>query len=223
MSLRRADPARGSRRYDRGMPVTQGDGRPHWDGRWDGRPDRFRPPPGGHAPRPGDHQPARAGARRDRHRRLAPRRVGGRARPGRARRHRPARAARLAAVSRPDGRRRVGRRPRRPPAHPRCRAALRGARVRDRARASRAARCCGPSSPWSSGGWRRSCWAPWSASTGIRSASRSRRPCWRRASASARSCGCAASAPRSSARRRCVAARRPSSASACASRASCTT
>ena len=45
MSLRRADPARGSRRYDRGMPVTQGDGRPHWDGRWDGRPDRFRPPP----------------------------------------------------------------------------------------------------------------------------------------------------------------------------------
>ena len=45
MSLRRADPARGSQRYDRWMPVTQGDGRPHWDGRWDGRPDRFRPPP----------------------------------------------------------------------------------------------------------------------------------------------------------------------------------
>jgi signal transduction histidine kinase len=45
MSLRRADPARGSRRYDRWMPVTQGDGRPHWDGRWDGRPDHFRPPP----------------------------------------------------------------------------------------------------------------------------------------------------------------------------------
>src|SRR4030095_11296690 len=46
MSLRRADPARPSRRYDRGMPVTQWDGRPHWDGRWDGRPERFRPPPG---------------------------------------------------------------------------------------------------------------------------------------------------------------------------------
>ncbi|WP_169053903.1 sensor histidine kinase [Agromyces sp. H66] len=26
------------------MPVT--DGRPHWEARWDGRPDRFRPPPG---------------------------------------------------------------------------------------------------------------------------------------------------------------------------------
>ena len=46
MSLRRADPARRPRRYDRGMPVTQWDGRPHWDGRWDGRPERFRPPPG---------------------------------------------------------------------------------------------------------------------------------------------------------------------------------
>ena len=46
MSLRRADPARAARRYDRGMPVTQWDGRPHWDGRWDGRPERFRPPPG---------------------------------------------------------------------------------------------------------------------------------------------------------------------------------
>jgi len=45
MSLRPADPARRPQRYDRGMPVTQGDGRPHWDGRWDGRPDRFRPPP----------------------------------------------------------------------------------------------------------------------------------------------------------------------------------
>ncbi|WP_159605965.1 histidine kinase dimerization/phosphoacceptor domain-containing protein, partial [Agromyces humi] len=28
------------------MPVTQSDGRPHWDARWDGRADRFRPPPG---------------------------------------------------------------------------------------------------------------------------------------------------------------------------------
>ena len=32
------------RRYDRGMPVTQWDGRPPWDTRWDGRPERFRPP-----------------------------------------------------------------------------------------------------------------------------------------------------------------------------------
>ena len=45
MSLRRADPARMPQRYDRGMPVTQWDGRPHWDARWDGRPERFRPPP----------------------------------------------------------------------------------------------------------------------------------------------------------------------------------
>ncbi|MDR6904492.1 signal transduction histidine kinase [Agromyces sp. 3263] len=28
------------------MPATQSDGRPHWDARWDGRTDRFRPPPG---------------------------------------------------------------------------------------------------------------------------------------------------------------------------------
>ncbi|WP_448809488.1 sensor histidine kinase [Agromyces bauzanensis] len=28
------------------MPVTPWDGRPHWDGGWDGRPERFRPPPG---------------------------------------------------------------------------------------------------------------------------------------------------------------------------------
>lgn len=28
------------------MPVTPWDGRPHWDGRWGGPPDRFRPPPG---------------------------------------------------------------------------------------------------------------------------------------------------------------------------------
>lgn len=33
------------RRYDRGMPLTQWDGRPPWDTRWDGRPERFRPPP----------------------------------------------------------------------------------------------------------------------------------------------------------------------------------
>jgi signal transduction histidine kinase len=46
VSVRRADPARMSRRYDRGMPVTQWDGRPPWDTRWDGRPERFRPPPG---------------------------------------------------------------------------------------------------------------------------------------------------------------------------------
>ena len=46
MSVRRADPVRMSRRYDRGMPVTQWDGRPPWDTRWDGRPERFRPPPG---------------------------------------------------------------------------------------------------------------------------------------------------------------------------------
>jgi len=46
MSLRRGDPARRPRRYHRGMPVTQWDGRPHWDARWDGRPERFRPPPG---------------------------------------------------------------------------------------------------------------------------------------------------------------------------------
>jgi signal transduction histidine kinase len=45
MSLRRADPGRMPRRYDRGMPVTPWDGRPHWDARWDGRPERFRPPP----------------------------------------------------------------------------------------------------------------------------------------------------------------------------------
>lgn len=45
MSLRRADPSRMPRRYDRGMPVTQWDGRPPWDMRWDGRPERFRPPP----------------------------------------------------------------------------------------------------------------------------------------------------------------------------------
>lgn len=44
MSVRRADSERMPRRYDRGMPVT--DGRPHWDQRWDGRPERFRPPPG---------------------------------------------------------------------------------------------------------------------------------------------------------------------------------
>ena len=42
MSLRRADPGRAERRYDRGMPVTQWDGRPPWDG----RPESFRPPPG---------------------------------------------------------------------------------------------------------------------------------------------------------------------------------
>ncbi len=42
MSLRRADPARERRHYDRGMPVPQWDGRP----RWDGRPERFRPPAG---------------------------------------------------------------------------------------------------------------------------------------------------------------------------------
>jgi signal transduction histidine kinase len=46
VSVRRADPGRMSRRYDRGMPVTQWDGRPPWDTRWDGRPERFRPPPG---------------------------------------------------------------------------------------------------------------------------------------------------------------------------------
>lgn len=46
MSLRQADPQRRPRRYDRGMPATQSDGRPHWDARWDGRTDRFRPPPG---------------------------------------------------------------------------------------------------------------------------------------------------------------------------------
>ena len=46
MSLRRADPARAARRYDRGMPDTHWDGRPHWDGQWDARPERFRPPPG---------------------------------------------------------------------------------------------------------------------------------------------------------------------------------
>ena len=46
MSLRRADPARARRRYDRGMPDTHWDGRPRWDGQWDGRPERFRPPPG---------------------------------------------------------------------------------------------------------------------------------------------------------------------------------
>ena len=223
MSLRRADPARGSQRYDRGMPVTQGDGRPHWDGRWDGRPDRFRPPPAVTLLAPVIisllvQVPAAIGI-------AVWLRVGwaaGLAQVALAA-HRPARPARLAAVSRPDGRRRLGRRPRRPPAHPRRRAAVRRARLRDRARHRARRRCCGPSSPWWSGGWRRSCWAPWSASTGIRSASRSRRPCWRRASASARSCGCAASAPRSSAPRRCVAGRRPSSASACASPASCTT
>ena len=42
MSLRAADPRTRARRYDRGMPVTQWDGRPPWDG----RPERFRPPPG---------------------------------------------------------------------------------------------------------------------------------------------------------------------------------
>ena len=46
MSLRPADPPTGARRYHRGMPVTQSDGRPRWDARWDGRADRFRPPPG---------------------------------------------------------------------------------------------------------------------------------------------------------------------------------
>jgi signal transduction histidine kinase len=45
VSLRRADPARMPRRYHRGMPATQWDGRPRWDARWDGRPERFRPPP----------------------------------------------------------------------------------------------------------------------------------------------------------------------------------
>ncbi len=44
MSLRRVDPPRGARRYDRGMPDTHWDGRPRWDGWWDGRPERFRPP-----------------------------------------------------------------------------------------------------------------------------------------------------------------------------------
>lgn len=41
MSVRRVDPTRMPRRYDRGMPV------PPWDARstWDGRPERFRPPP----------------------------------------------------------------------------------------------------------------------------------------------------------------------------------
>lgn len=46
MSVRRGDPGPTPPRYDRGMPVTPWDGRPHWDGRWDGPPDRFRPPPG---------------------------------------------------------------------------------------------------------------------------------------------------------------------------------
>jgi signal transduction histidine kinase len=46
MSLRPADPSPELRGYHRGMPVTQSDGRPHWEARWDGRPDRFRPPPG---------------------------------------------------------------------------------------------------------------------------------------------------------------------------------
>ncbi len=73
----------------------------------------------------------------------------------------------------PDGRRRRGRRPRRPPAHPRRRAALRRARLRDRARRRARRDAVGRRSPWSSRGWRRSCSAPWSASTGIRSASRS--------------------------------------------------
>ena len=41
MSLRRVDPARMPRRYDRGMPVPPWDGRP----RWDGRPEQFRAPP----------------------------------------------------------------------------------------------------------------------------------------------------------------------------------
>jgi signal transduction histidine kinase len=42
VSIRPADPARLRRRYDRGMPVPQWDGRSHWDG----RPERFRPPAG---------------------------------------------------------------------------------------------------------------------------------------------------------------------------------
>jgi signal transduction histidine kinase len=46
MSLRRTDPPSRARGYHRGMPVTQSEGRSHWEARWDGRPDRFRPPPG---------------------------------------------------------------------------------------------------------------------------------------------------------------------------------
>ena len=64
MSLRRADPARAARRYDRGMPVTQWDGPLRWDGQWGA--ERSRPPAGRRAARARGHQPARAGARRDR-------------------------------------------------------------------------------------------------------------------------------------------------------------
>ena len=106
MSLRRADPARAGRRYDRGMPVT------HWDGRPAGTDSGTDAPPrtasarrpARRAARARGHQPARAGARRDRHRRVAARRVGGRARAGGARRDRAARAPRLAPVPRADGR-----------------------------------------------------------------------------------------------------------------------
>ena len=222
MSLRRADPARAGRRYDRGMPV-------HPVGRtapraWDGDPSasarRRR-----RAARARDPQPARAGARRDRHRGVAARRAGRSGLgmvalaaigplallgvapvPGADASPFVAAAALADLLTGPD----VG-----PPY-----VALAFAIVLAVARGAMLWAVASVVVAWVAAHRARRHGRPSLASVPHRpDHARS----WPRASASARSSGCAASAPWSSAPRRSSAARRPSSASACASPASCTT
>ena len=172
------------------------------------------------------HQPVRAGARGDRHRRLEPmsarRRVSCRwrwlwARP----------LVLLASRRSPRPHRRRGRGRSRLAdllLHGRCGAALHRARLRDRARGGTRSRGVGRRVPtvvvWVAALLARLAllglsWHPFRiAADHFRSS--------RRASPSAGFVRVRSSAPRRSARRRCVAARRPSSASACASPASCT-